>query len=70
MFRPSLGHLQALKEQRSKIIQVFHINALRDPKCSQNYYKCSKITKYMCIWILRFVVATHNTKILKQSEFI
>jgi hypothetical protein len=37
MFRPSLGHLQALNEHRSKIIQVSYINALWDSKCSQKY---------------------------------
>ena len=36
MFRPSLGHLQALKENRSKITQIFYKNALWDPKCSQD----------------------------------
>jgi hypothetical protein len=35
MFRPPLGHLQALKKHRYKIIQVSYINALWDPKCSQ-----------------------------------
>jgi hypothetical protein len=36
MFRPSLGHLQALKEHISKIIEFSYINALWDPKWSQN----------------------------------
>ena len=39
MFQPSLGHLQALNEHRSKIIHVPYINTLWDPKCSQKYYK-------------------------------
>ena len=36
MFRPSLGHTQALKENRSKITYMFYRNALWDPKRSQN----------------------------------
>ena len=36
MFRPSLGHPQALKENSSKITYMFYRNALRDPKRSQN----------------------------------
>ena len=36
MFRPSLGHPQALKENRSKITYMFYKNALWDPKLSQN----------------------------------
>ena len=36
MFRPSLGHPQALKENRSKITYMLYRNALWDPKCSQN----------------------------------
>ena len=39
MFRPPPGHLQALKEHRSKIIQVSYIKALWDPKWLQKYYK-------------------------------
>jgi len=34
MFRPSLGHPQALKENRSKITFIFYKDALWDPKCS------------------------------------
>ena len=36
MFRPSLGHPQTLKENRSNITCMFYGNALWDPKCSQN----------------------------------
>ena len=36
MFRPSLGHPQALKENRSKITYMFYRNPLWDPKCSQS----------------------------------
>ena len=36
MFRPSLGHPQALKENRTKITYMFYRNALWDPKLSQN----------------------------------
>ena len=36
MFRPSLGHPQALKENKSKITYMFYRNALWHPKCSQN----------------------------------
>ena len=36
MFRPSLGHPQALKENRSNITYMFYGNALWDPKYSQN----------------------------------
>ena len=34
MFRLSLGHPQALKENRSKITYMFYRNALWDPKFS------------------------------------
>ena len=37
MFRPSLGHPQALKENRSKITYMFYRNTLGDPKCSPVY---------------------------------
>ena len=36
MFRPSLGHPQALKENRSKITYMFYRNALWDPERSEN----------------------------------
>jgi hypothetical protein len=36
MFRPSLGHPQALKESRSMITYMFYRNALWDPKRLQN----------------------------------
>jgi hypothetical protein len=36
MFRPSLGHLQAIKESGSKITYTFYRKALWDPKCLQN----------------------------------
>ena len=39
MFRPSLGHPKALKENGSKTTQIFYKNALWDPKCSQNVLK-------------------------------
>ena len=69
MFRPSLGHLQALKEHKSKIIQFSYINTLWDLKCSQKCYKKYCVTlKYTCVWILRFVVTIHNIKI--KIEFI
>jgi len=32
MFRPSLAHLQALKENRAKITQILYKNELWDPK--------------------------------------
>ena len=38
MFRPSLGHPQALKENGSKTTQIFYKNALWDPKYSQNVF--------------------------------
>ena len=39
MFRPSLGHPQALKENGSKTTQIFYKNALWDPKYSQIFIK-------------------------------
>jgi len=54
MFRPSLGHPQALKERRSKITYMFYRNALWDPKRSQNVievqYKLQDtcVCKYWC----------------------
>ena len=54
MFRPSLGHPQALRENRSNITYMFHRNALWDPICSQNIievqYKLwdTCICKYWC----------------------
>ena len=36
MFRHSLGHSQALKENRSNIIYMFYRKTLWYPKCSQN----------------------------------
>ena len=47
MFRPSLGHPQALKENRSKITYMFYRNALWDPKRSQN---CCIIDCHICVF--------------------
>jgi len=47
MFRPLLGHLQALWENRSK--SYLYFNALWDPKCLQTVlYEC-EINKFVYI---------------------
>jgi len=49
MFRPLLGHLQALWENRSK--RYLYFNALWDPKCLQILlYEC-EIRKFVYIEI-------------------
>jgi len=47
MFRPLLGHLQALWENRSKIYLYF--NALWDPKCLQIVFH-THITQSVSAW--------------------
>ena len=41
MFRPLLGHPQALKENRSKITYMFYRNALCDLKCNSVKHICN-----------------------------
>ena len=52
MFRPSPGHLQALKEKHIQdYIDFFNKNALWDLKCSQDvYFCCTFITHLVSIW--------------------
>ena len=55
MFRPLLGHLQALWEERSK--RYLHFNALWDSECLQILlYEC-KIRKFVYIEIYVSVLA-------------
>jgi hypothetical protein len=65
MFRPSLGHPQALKESGSKITYMFYRNALWDPKCLQNVievqYKCCNIHGFVNIVVS---TVTSNNKII------
>jgi hypothetical protein len=49
MFRPSLGHPQALKESGSTITYMFYRNAFWDPKCLQNVIEVQyEFVIYMC----------------------
>jgi len=54
MFRPLLGHLQALWENRSK--NYLYFNALWDPQCLQIVLQEYKIHKFVyiktCVTIL------------------
>jgi hypothetical protein len=65
MFRPSLGHPQALKESGSKITYMFYKNPLWDPKRSQNVievqYKFCNIHVFVNIGVS---TVTLNNKII------
>ena len=45
MFRPLLGHLQAIWENRSK--SYLYLNALWDPKCLQIVLRECEILKFV-----------------------
>jgi hypothetical protein len=51
MFRPSLGHLQALKEIRSKITWIFFIKMHREIVNAHKmcYKRTVEIVEYMCL---------------------
>jgi hypothetical protein len=56
MFRPLLGHLQALKENRSK--SNLYLNTLWDPKCLQ-------IVLYECetyVFVFVYVITLRDGK--------
>jgi len=55
MFRPLLGHLQAIWENRSKSYQYF--NVLWDPKCLQIVLQECKTYKFVYIEICVTVLA-------------
>jgi len=61
MFRPLLGHLQALWENRSNSFLYF--NALWDPKCLQNVLCDCEIHKFvyigMCVAVLGLNFTTY-----------
>jgi len=58
MFRPLLGHLQALWENRSK--SYIYFNALWDPKCLKIVLYDSKIHKFVYIAICVAVLALNG----------
>jgi hypothetical protein len=65
MFRPSLGHPQALKASRSKITYMFYRNTLWDPKYLQKVievqYKFCNIHVFVNIVVS---TVTLNNKIM------
>ena len=64
MFRPSLGHLHALKENRPKITYIFYNNALWDPICSQNVIRV--LYKLQKTRVCKYLTKSCNIKMLKQ----
>jgi len=64
MFRPLLGHLQALWENRSK--SNLYFNALWDPKCLQIVlYEC-EVHKFVYIGICVAVSALYGLVLIQS----
>jgi len=66
MFRPLLGHLQALWENRSK--SYLYFNALWDPKCLQIVLYDCKIGKFVHVVICVTVLALQSEKLSEMVE--
>ena len=66
MFRPLLGHVQALWENRSK--SFLYSNALWDPKCLQIVSCDCKIHKFVCIVICVTVSALKDLFFLCRGQ--
>jgi len=67
MFRPLLGHLQALWENRSK--SYLYFNALWDPKCLQIVLCDWKIRKFVYIGIYVTVSALKDQKLSEMVVY-
>ena len=68
MFRPLLGHLQGLWENRSK--RCLRFNALWDPKCLQILLQECKIHKFVYIEILCDGLSISRLKIIRYGSIL